>query len=611
MKYLQDKNSIKYQLQRALAKAAFKVAGVKMEPEEIVIEHPENMEFGDYASNLVLILLSKIKTKSKTIKIDQLADDFAKFLNQQNLDFIDKVSVKNNFLNISIKFDYLITSLKQVINDSDNYGWGLGLKGKKILVEYAHPNTHKAFHIGHLRNITTGESLVRILEAGGAKVIRANYEGDVGMHIAKCIYGILLSKDYLKLLNNIKTVQKKIDFLSSSYVKGNQAYETNKQANAAIKDINYLIYAAAQEYQEKKFGRKPGSTDYLKFVKGKAVEVEKVYDLWLKTRQWSLDYFETIYQRVDTKFDRYYFESECLAGIDESLKALKKGVLTKSKGAVVFKGEPYGLDTRVFINSKGLPTYEGKELALAPVQFSEHGHLDKLIHVVAPEHKSFFAVTFKVEELLGIQKDQQYHLAYGWVRLKKGKMSSRQGNIILGEWLLDEAKKRIKKSFKTLDDKTAEMIAVGAVKYSFLKQGIGKDMAFDFEESISLSGDSGPYLQYTYARCQSVLARAKVKDFFGFDLKNLKLGLEEELLLRTCYIFPEIVAQAGEQYAPSLIGNFLHDLAQKYNTFYNKYKILKAESKDKLYFRLLLTAVTAQIIKNGLYLLGIKAPEEM
>ncbi|MFC1711680.1 arginine--tRNA ligase [Patescibacteria group bacterium] len=593
-------------LKTAISKAIKQELKLDIKLADILVEHPENESFGDYTTNIAY----KLTKLSKNIKPDQIADKICKNLQKQNNPFIDNVAVVNNFINISIKNEFFITHVLQVLKQGGSFGQSDTLKGKKIMVEFAHPNTHKSFHIGHMRNIATGESLVRVLEKNGAKVIRSNYQGDVGMHIAKAIYGLLNTSDLDKQISNLKTLDEKTEFLAKAYVKGNKDYEEDEKAKKTIKDINYLVYAAAQKYQEKEKGIKPGSTNYLKFVEGKNVQLTQVYDLWVKTRKWSLDYFDTIYKRVYTHYDRFYFESEGLSGVDESYKALKKGVLKKSKGAVVFDGDPYGLDTRVFINNLGLPTYEGKELALAPKELSEFGHIDKLIHVVAPEHKSFFQTTFKVEELLGVQKDQQYHLSYGWVRLKKGKMSSRKGNIVLGEDLIDVAKKQILKTYPKVEDEVAEIIAVGAVKYSFLKQGVDKDMAFDFEESISISGNSGPYLQYTYARCKSVLNKAKIKTL-KLENEKIKISPEEEKVLKWLSRYPEAVQKAGEQYSPSFIANFLYELGQRYNSFYNKHKILKAKDKKTQTLRLVLTKSVSIILQNGLYLLGIKAPEKM
>ena len=452
-------------------------------------------------------------------------------------------------------------------------------KNKKIMVEFAHPNTHKLFHIGHLRNISIGESLVRILETTGNNIVRSNYQGDVGLHIAKCLWFIKHNeKQYEKLKK--RSINLKIAFLGEAYSKGQAAYDEDEYAKKEIIEINRMIYD----------------------------QDPKIMPLWNETRKWSLKYFENVYQRVDTEFNHYFFESQFYKrGIEICRDAEKKGILKISKGALIFDGKPYRLDIRVFINSEGFPTYEGKELALAEKEFSEFGELDKCIHVVTPEQKSFFQVTFKVEELLDTKKykNRQYHLAYEWVRLKGGKMSSRMGNVIEGPWLIDKVKEKILQKYKC-DEETAEIIAVAAVKYSFLKNDVFAQIAFDLNESVSMDGNSGPYLLYSYVRTQGILKKANTPTSFSAP----KLNEEEKSLLNAINQYEEIVYKAAHEFAPNLIANYLFDLAQKFNLFYQKHQIIKTEKGSKN-FRLTLTKAVGEVIKNGLYLLGIKTVEKM
>ncbi len=566
------KNKIIENLESALKK-------IGIEEKNINLEHPVNSNFGDYATAISLKLAKTLKKNPM-----EIAKKIVKNLPQDET--VEKIEiVKPGFINFWISIKCLINYLTEIADGKIEYPcYHLG-PSKKIMVEFAHPNTHKLFHIGHLRNISIGESLVRIFEAVGNKVIRTNYQGDVGLHIAKCLYKVKNQKSKLK---NLKTLKEKIEFLGQTYTQGQQAYETNKKAKEEILEINRKIYKKDPE----------------------------IMDLWKETRQWSLDYFEEIYKRVYTHFDRCYFESEMSERGTELVKtAQEKGILELSQKAVVFSGKKYDLDTRVFINALGFPTYEGKELALAEKEFSDFGNIDKCIHVVTPEQKSFFKVTFKVEELLDEKKykDKQYHLAYEWVKLKHGKMASRLGNIIEGGWLLDETRKKILERFKC-DDATAEIIAVAAVKYSFLKNSINNVIAFDFDESITLEGSSAPYIIYTYVRTQSILKKEKTssqKPNFNHNRnQSCKVEKEEVELLRTIYLFTEAVVKSAKNFAPNFIANYLYELAQKYNLFYQKHPVLKAEKKSREW-RILLTKATGEIIKNGLYLLGIKTVEKM
>jgi len=564
------KNQILINLKLALEKM-----GVDdVEPE---IDYPANSDFGDYSTSIAL-KLSKVLKKNPLA----IAEEISKKFPRNN--FIEKVEiVKPGFINFWVSNVRLINQLTKTTQDNFTFPeFHLG-KNKKVMVEFAHPNTHKLFHIGHLRNISTGESIVRILETVGNKVVRSNYQGDVGLHIAKCLYGLKSSKFKVQ---SSKSLKERIELIGKAYTEGTRAYEENPKAKEKIIKINKMIYDQSPE----------------------------IKDLWEKTRQWSLDYFNQMYKRVDSRFDRLYFESELpRRGIEICQNLLKKGVLEKSQGAIVFNGKKYGLDTRVFINSLGLPTYEGKEMALAEKEFSEFGEIDKNIHCVTPEQSSFFKVTFKVEELINEKKykNRQYHLVYEWVKLKEGKMSSREGNVIEANWLIDHIKDKILKQFKC-NKETAEILAVASVKYSFLKNSTQIMIAFDIDESIAVDGNSAPYLIYTYVRTQSLLKKLKNDNLKDDRLKDCqaKFEKEESDLLRAIALFPEIVEKSAKDLAPNHIANYLYDLASKYNLFYQKYPILKAE-KEKRELRLLITQATAKIIKKGLYLLGIKTVVRM
>jgi arginyl-tRNA synthetase len=543
---------------------------IKKDLEKILgfeVEVTENSDFGDYSSSVALShkpprefaekLVVKLKADKKLGEI------------------VDKIeSAGPGFINFWLKKDVLVDNLIQIEEEKEKYGTSDLFKGQKIMFEFAHPNTHKSFHIGHLRNITTGETLSRIFEANGAEVIRANYQGDVGLHIAKALWGIN------KLgFTDPKEVRARAEFLGKAYAVGAKAYEEDEKVKEEIHEINGKVYDKSDDNLNR---------------------------LYKETRTWSLDYFAEIYKRVYTKFDRLYFESEVFeSGREIAKDALKKGILKESDGAVIFPGSEYGLHDRVFISGKGVPTYEAKDLGLAKLQFSEYNP-DKLIHTVGPEQIAYFQVVFKALEFIEPEtKGREIHVPYGWVRLKEGKMSSRTGNVVLGEWLLDEAKSSIKKSYDT-EEEIAEKIAVGAVKYSFLKTGLGQDIAFDLKESISLEGNSGPYLQYTVARTNSVLAKKSASK--NFTLQEADLSDEELMVLRTLIEFSEVIESAAKSYSPNLLCNYLYDLAQKYNGFYNKDKIIGGENEE---FRLALTAGTGQVLKNGLKILGIQTPEKM
>ncbi len=564
------KNHITSKLNEAL-----KSSGIN---EPAVLERPNNMTHGDYTT---AVALRSAKTLKKSPM--EVASSIAKHIVSDNI--IEKIDIlKPGFINFWINKNIIVSTLseqldKSIVFPDVNFG-----QTKALMIEYAHPNPFKLVHIGHLRNITTGEAMARILASTNNKIIRVNYQGDVGLHIAKCLYRIkqLYESDGPEKFRNL-SLNEKIKFLGTSYAEGNNAYEDDPEAKEKIIEINKKIYEKDPQ----------------------------ISALWNEGRQWSLDYFHDFYKRVDTKFQREYFESECAdRGREISLDAESRGILEKSEGAIVFNGKKYGLDTRVFINSNGFPTYEGKELGLAEKEFSEFGEFDKCLHVVASEQTSFFKVTFKVQSLIDPNKykDKQYHLVYGFVRLKTGKMSSREGNIIEANWLIDEAKRKLIESFKC-DEDTAETLAIAAVKYSFLKHELKNEISFDFDESISLNGNSAIYLIYTYVRCLSVLKNNRA-DSEKNNPADHRIETEENDLIRQLFHYPDIVAQAAASFSPQIIATFLFEIAQKYNLFYQKHQILKAEPNAKE-FRLLLTKSVSKVLINGLNLLGIKAVEKM
>ena len=568
---------IKDKLKKKLINALKKI-NVGVDEKLIDLQPPNLLSFGDYSTSIALKLAKNLKQNPLNIGkkiINNLAKD----------ELIEKVDlIKPGFINFWLSKKTLFSNLYQQANNIflfSSFSFG---PNKKILIEYAQPNTHKLFHIGHLRNITLGEALARIFEVLGYKIIRTNYQGDIGLHIAKCLWAIKKEQEKNKnILDNFKTISQKIEFIGKMYTKGTKAYEDNPKAKEEIIEINKQIYN----------------------------QDEKILSLWQITRKWSLDYFAEIYQKLDTTFDRLYFESEMAKrAIDICHDALKKGILEKSQGAIVFNGKKYGLDTRVFINSLGYPTYEGKELALAEKEFSDFGEIDKNIHTVTPEQTSFFKVTFKVEELIDEKKykDKQYHLAYEWVKLKTGKMASREGNIIETNWLINEIKKKIIQDFNS-DEKTAETLAISSAKYSFLKNSPQTVIYFDIDESIAVDGNSAPYLIYTYVRCQSVFNKSQELKVKSQKLKS-KIENEELLLIRKLYHFPDVVLRAAQQLSPNLIASYLYEVASVYNLFYQKNPILKANEETRN-LRLAITQATANVIKKGLYLLGIKTVEKM
>lgn len=542
--------------------------------DEVSLSIPQ-LQFGDFSSNIALILAKKLKRNPL-----EVAEEIKSHIVLH--EDIESIQVlKPGFINVWLSKKTLITPLEQAVKGSFSispFSYG---SEKKVMVEFAHPNTHKLLHIGHLRNLATGESVCRMLVAVGNTVIRSNYQGDVGMHIAKCLWGIKarIKKEGESLFEKL-TLHEKIQLLGKGYSEGQTAYEEDEKAKLEIIEINKQIY----------------------------IQDPQIKELWTTTRAWSVEYFEEMYKRLYSHFDRCYFESEVHEqGLKTANELLEKGILERSQGAVVFNGEKYGLDTRVFINSLGFPTYEGKELGLAPKEFSDFGTLDRAIHVVTPEQTSFFKITFKVEELWAPEKyrNKQYHLAYEWVKLKDGKMSSRTGNVIEASWLLDEIKKKILEKFENAGD-IVEILAVAAVKYSFLKNATNSIISFDIDESISLDGNSAPYILYTYVRTQSIISKENINS----GLYPKEISSDEKQMMRLIFQYTDKVHKAASTLSPNVIAGYLYELCREYNVFYQKNPILKAD-EDKKHIRLTITKAVGSIINHGLDLLGIKTVNRM
>ncbi len=578
---------IKSQLKKELEKI---LKTLTISSEKIEFEHPAEPGHGDYSSNIALLIFANLKNQLLGIKSPiELAEKIAAKWQEIGLpDFVQKIEVVSpGFLNLWLKIDYLGSQLSKVLEEKENYGLTDVFKAKKIMVEYAHPNTHKELHIGHMRTLIVGETLARIFSATGARVFRANYQGDIGPHVAKSIWGTekILEERKINWDQAEKmTLAEKAHLLGEGYVLGTQKYEDPEVAKE-IDELNSKLYQ-------------------------KDSSVVSVYD---RTRRWCLEYYDTFYNRFYTKFDRLFFESEVFGPGKEIVEENVGKVFQKSQGAIIFDGEPYGLHKRVFVTQDGNATYEGKDMALAPLQYQAFP-FDLNLHVVANEQIGYFQVIIKALELLDPKfKGKEFHLPMGMVQLVGKKMSSRTGVFLKVDDLLTEVKKLLlplitKEGItKEEKEKIAEVLTIASVKYSILRVGPRQDVVFDPEKSVSLEGDSGPYLEYTYARTQSVLGKVQKSKKLP-EGKNYQFNKEEIAILRTIYKFPEIVAEAAQQHAPNLICGFLYDLCQKYNLFYDKWRIL-GEPEEK--FRLSLTTSVGQIIKNGLNLLGIESIKRM
>ncbi len=608
------------QILMSLIQAEFPEAGEVSALVELA--YPKDKTHGVYATNIAMRLSGKLGRKPSEIA-ESIVNAWSKHVAGSNMKDALNVSWEQpGFVNFAFKpqADILNQNLQTILTQKETYGQNTVLQGKRIMMEYAQPNPFKVIHIGHMRNVFYGESLIRILEAHGAEVIRTNYQGDVGMHVAKSIWGMYKRFELDKMtFSDLEQspLKERMAFIGKAYQLGATAYEEDETDKQEIKDVNMQVYVVAQNDQIQKYNWKP-KVKYADFVKTAKFKLEDIEHMWKKGVEWSLESDHLFFNRVYSTFTREYMESETLYLSSVNVaKAMQQKVLQESQGAIIFDGTEYGLDTRVFVNSLGLPIYEGKEVGLAPLEFGDYGHIDLCIHNVAVEQVSYFKVVFKVLELLDPEKykGKNYHTAYEFVGLKTGKMSSRKGIVVLANDVIDEAHKRIAGVIADRDladkEEVAETIGVGAVKYSFLSVNPNTHFAFDLETSLSFEGNSGPYLQYTYARANKILLDYGQTDF-QLEVSQYIFAEKEEIeLLEKLILYPEVVIEAGKSLNTNEIATYIFDLAQLFNSFYKQHQILNI-SDDKLKkSRIALTAATAQVIKNGLNLLGIKTVERM
>ncbi len=555
-----------------LIKEALK--NLNIETENITLEHPADFKMGDYSTNVAMALSKKEKTNPK-----ELAERIIEELNKNLPKEISKVEAKNGFINFYLSPEFFIESTKEILEKKEKFGQTNFYTGKKMMVEYTDPNPFKELHIGHLMANTIGESISRIIEANGAEIKRACYQGDVGLHVAKTIWS--LQKEGI---SEVKEVEQS----AQAYARGSKEYESNPEAKKEIEEINKKIYNRSDE------------------------KINKLYDSGKKK---SLEYFEKIYKKLGTKFDYYFFESETGVLGKEIVEKNIGDVFEKSEGAIVFRGENFSpsLHTRVFINKEGLPTYEAKELGLAKIKYGIYPYTNSIV-ITGNEVDDYFKVLLEVmEQVFPDLAEKTKHISHGMLRLPSGKMSSRTGDVITAEYLLELVSKKVVEKIKetnrgSMSEDFVNQVVVSALKYSILKNTIGGDIIFDFDKSISFEGDSGPYLQYSYARAKSILEKAKNEniDLATEPPSDWKTTEVEKMLYR----FPEIVLRSAQEFAPHYIPNYLIELARAYNSFYGNTQIIDKNDPTSSY-KVALTEAFSIVIKNGLKLLGIEAPEKM
>src|SRR3989338_11169142 len=546
---------IRSSLKDSIAKSLGRL-GISVEADKIPLEHPAELKNGDYSSGVALQFAKQAGTAPRA-----LAEKIVAALG--TIDGIAKIEVAGaGFINFYLTPSALAEAVETARRE-DMWGSGSLNAGKKIMVEYTDPNPFKEFHIGHLMSNAIGESIARLLQFSGAEVRRANYQGDVGPHVAKAIWGKMKNPELS---------------WGDAYAAGVSDYEQHKEE---IDIINQKVYDKSDP------------------------ELNTLYDAG---REKSLAHFEEIYKILGTKFDNYFFESATAPKGVEIVRA-HPDVFVRSDGAIVYKGEQDGLHTRVFLTSKGLPTYETKELGLGELK-AETWDFDTSITITAHDQSDYFEVVLAaMKKVMPKVASKMQHISHGMMRFADGKMSSRTGNVITGESLLldltEAAKVRATESRADDPAKLAEAVAVAAIKYQILKQASGKDIIFDRERALSLEGDSGPYLQYAHARAQQIVEKAKEQ---GVVAKT-DGGIEPNDLTRLLHRFPEAVEYAAAHREPHLLTNYLLEFVALFNSWYAQVQVLDGSTSSP--HKVAFVDAVRRTLKNGLWILGIPAPERM
>lgn len=548
-----------------LTTAADELFGVSVVPQ---ISRPEE-QFGDYATNLAMQLAKPLQKSPR-----EIAEQLKEYLETNKDGSVSKVEIAGpGFLNIFLSDQALWTAAQTEPRKL--------LAGKRILLEYSCPNAFKELHTGHLYNTILGDTLSRLVEASGATVYRANFGSDVGLPVARALYGIrqTLGGDNPEKLAEVPADEQAL-WLSKAYVVGAKADQEGSEAAAEIKQLNQAVYTIhAQDDHESPLAQ-----------------------IYWQCREWSYDYFKRFYNDLQVApFDKYYPESTTTSPGVALVQDNTGTVFEESQGAIVFKGEEFGVHTRVFITSSNLPTYETKDLGVILSEGDDFTY-DQRIVMTGNEQSEYMKVVFaalsQIDEQLAAK---QKHITNGTIRFGDGKkMSSRLGNVARAADVLTVVSEAVEAD----NDDLRSDITLGAIKYSFLKHRLGGDIAFDVTESVSLQGNSGPYLQYAHARARSILGKASA----GEELATPDFTEGERSLVRKLGEYSVVVEQATSELAPHIITTYLYELAQVFNRFYENNKVIGDERQT---VRLTLVEHYADALQAGLSLLNVPAPAKI
>jgi arginyl-tRNA synthetase len=552
------------QFREEVAKAIEKATRKKVDPRTLSV--PPSSEMGDLASNVAF------QTGEKNPK--DAAGKIAKKIKPSGL--IARVRAAGPYVNFFLdreKFSKEIVT--EILEDKASFGKGVAKRGL-AMVEFSQPNTHKAFHIGHLRGTSLGDSLCRIMQHAGYAVSRANYQGDVGAHVAKCLWAL---QRFHASRDNWPDHRGR--WLGEVYAEASLKVKENPEFEKEVQEVFRKLY----------FDKEP-----------------KLVALWKETRDWSLREFDEIYKRLGVSFDAPFFESEVEEdGVELVRELASKGLAYEDQGAILIDLEKHKLPKFLLLRSDGTPLYSTKELALAKRKFEEFD-VDRSIVITASEQKLYFQQVFATLREMGFaQAEKCVHIPFELVMLPTGKMKSRTGEVIVFEDIANEAVARVKKEIEKKNpdladkDEVAEAVGIGALKYWMLRVSNNKTIIFDWDKALDFTGETGPYVQYAHVRCAGILEKARKKPKPG------EAPEAHELLVELSN-FPDVVEAAAETRSPHLLANYSYRVADAFSKFYEKNPVIGSKNEEAL---LAVVAATKQVLALALSLLGMKAPEKM
>ena len=594
--------NIEENISKAVIGAVKSLYGIEVAENGIQLQKTKS----DFEGDITLVVFPFTKTARKQPEV--IGNEIGQWLTE-NTDIVDKYNVIKGFLNLSISKDNWISTLNNIYNDK-KYGTKEETpESPLMMIEYSSPNTNKPLHLGHVRNNLLGYSISQIQKANGWKVVKTNIVNDRGIHICKSMLA------WLKYGNGETPAS---TGMKGDHLIGKYYVEFDKHYKAELKELQ----AKGMSEDEAKANSSLMKEAQAMLLKWEQNDPE-IRSLWQMMNEWVYAGFDETYKRLGVDFDKIYYESNTyLEGKEKVEEGLKKGIFYRREdGSVWADLTSDGLDEKLLLRSDGTSVYMTQDIGTAKLRYQDYP-IDKMVYVVGNEQNYHFQVLSLLLDKLGFKWGKELvHFSYGMVELPNGKMKSREGTVVdaddLMDGMIEEAAQtsaalgKLENCTKEEIDNINRMVGLGALKYFILKVDPRKNMTFNPEESIDFNGNTGPFIQYTCARIKSILRKASEQGIDIKEVKGITLQEKEVSLIQNLTSYPSIVEQAGKDFSPALIANYVYDLVKEYNQFYQTSPILKEENAETMNMRLMLSACTVKVIESGMSLLGIEMPEKM